>query len=262
MPRWHGFDYNLTEFRQRFWPALLDEYLLFDTPVLSPEHQSSSQKIVWQGLPVPAEAGLDHAYSTSWNAVQIPGRPTLDPENYKQNYRWVARAVVLQAFKMHPLIIDKNHPYVVVHMRGPDDNTYNSFMGCHDDSTLYCTGKVIRRLLKRLPAVRLFLVTNNATWAGGLIQHRRLEILSDTSAYDDFALLLGASAIVQHANYGWSAYSSNPSMMSGAPLITTFKRHLQHHRLGWFENYGGAPSEFYDCTRIYEFVHEASIRIN
>jgi hypothetical protein len=260
MPRWHGFDYNLSEFRQRFWPSALDEYIAFATPELSSEHKASKNKIIWNGLAVPAEAGLDQAYTTAWNAVQVPEKKVLDADRYQKTYRWVGRKVVLHAVRNHPRLI-QDDPYIVAHMRGPDDNTYNSFLGCHDHPKLYCTRSVLKRLLKRLPGVKVFVVTNNATWAESLISHGKLDILTDTSAYDDFALLLGASAIVQHANYGWSSYSSNPSMMSRAPMITTFKRHLQHHRLALLEAYGGIPSEFYDCTRIDEFVSEAYAKI-
>jgi hypothetical protein len=261
MPRWHGFDYNLTEFKQRFWPLILDKYIQFATPQLTSEQIASPQKIVWNGLQVPSEAGLDHVYSTAWNTVKIPGRQTLDHENYKQNYRWVSRAVTLHALKMHPHIVDSNYPYVAVHMRGPDNNTYNSFMGCHDHPRIYCTRKVLKQLFIALPGIKFFVVTNNAKWARKLISHKRLEILNETSAYDDFALLLGASAIVQHANYGWSSYSSNPSMISGAPMITTFGTHMEHHRLGWVKQFGSIPDEFYNCSQIHEFVEEVKKRI-
>ena len=259
MPKWHGFDYNLTDFRARFLPPEFPLDIV--TPDLSPLHKSSERKVVWQGLAVPAEAGLDQAYTTAWRAVQLPGRPVLDAELYKQSYRWVARAVVLQAVKAHPHVIDANAPYVVLHLRGPDDNTYDSFLGCHDAPSAYCTGSVVKKALRRVPGLKIFAVTNNASWARDLVRSRRVTILDNTHAYDDFALLLGASAIVQHANYGWSSFSSNPGMMAGVPTMVTFRRHLQHNRLGFFDNYGGIPDEFYDCERQREFVEAMALSV-
>jgi hypothetical protein len=259
IPRWCGYDYNVTDFQDRFWPH---SSLVKLIPTLSfADQRESRRKIVYEGLSVPAEAGLDQIYTTACKAVEVPGRPAPEPDNFKRHYRWVARAVVLHAMKKHPQNIEDNYPYVAVHMRAPDRNTYSSFLGFHDNPKLYCTGRVLRRVLKHLPGVKVFVVTNNATWASQLLEHPRLDFRASISAYDDLALLLGASAIVQHSGHGWSAFSSNPAMMSGSPLITTYKRHLQHHRLGLFDQYGGAPSEFHDCTRIDEFVSEAYAKI-
>lgn len=260
MPKWHGFDYNLTEFKERFLPSSF--LITIVTPELSKLHKQSPQKIIWEGLSVPAEAGLDHVYTTSWKAVQIPDRPVLEKENFKQTYRWVTRSVVLHALSRNQHVISQHQPYIAVHMRGPDDNTYDNFVDCHDTPTHYCTGKVLRRVIKRFPTVKILVMSNNVSWTQGLLQSDRLEILANSSAYDDFALLLGASAIVQHANYGWSSYSSNPAMMTGAPLITTYKRHLQHHRFDWMSNYGGIPDEFHDCTQIKPFLAKVDSVLN
>lgn len=252
MPAWHGFDYNLTEFRRRFWPGHLQVIVV--APNLTLDQKQSKHKIVWEGLQVPAEAGLDHIYTTAWKTTQVPGRPAPDPETYKESYRWVARSVMVHALAHNSNDLKFEGGYLALHMRGPDDNTYNSFQGCHDNPELYCTGKVLKKIMKALPQVQILVLTNNFSWSQQLLKHPRLTIMENTHYYDDFALLLGARAIVQHANYGWSSYSSNPAMIANIPMITTFKRHLQHHRLGWFDNYGGVPDEFHDCGQIPEFV--------
>lgn len=259
MPRWHGFDYNLTEFRARFLPPAFP--LTVVTPDLSAEQRRSPRKITWQGLEVPAEAGLDQVYTTAFRAMQVPGRPAVGGGEYLGSYRAVAGSVVDRARSANAHVTGGRAPYVAVHMRGPDENTYEPSPGFHDRPEYFCTGKVLRRLLKRVPGARVLVTSNNASWARGLIRSRRVEFLTDTNAYDDFALFLGASGIVQHANGGWSSYSSNPAMMAGVPLITTYHRHLQHHRFDVFENYGGVPENFHDCREINAFAAQVRSRL-
>jgi len=262
IPRWDGYNLSAEEFVQRFWPH--SSLVSVEFPQLPPQLKRLENKIKWKGLAVEAEAGLDHAYTTAWRSMEIPGRPVLEGENYKQNYRWVARAVVLHAMKSNwrAAATAQGGRYAVLHMRGGDHNTHAAFVGVHDLPKLYCTRRVLKSLFKALPDARVFLVSNNVTWARGVLQDDRVEDVHDHSIYDDFALLLGASAIVQHAQHGWSAFSSNPAMMAAVPLIATYKRHLQHHRHGWLANYGGVPDEFYDCTQIGAFVSAAAEKIN
>ena len=254
IPLWHGYNYSLTEFHARFLPPEFP--LAIVTPDLSPEQKESPHKVRWTGLEVPVEEGLDQAYTTAWKAVQLPDKPVLDGENYKQNYRWVARTVVVHAIIQNINLIEKYGRYIAVHLRGPDANTYDPFPGFHDHPRHYCTPHVLKRLTKHIPGVPVVVLTNNVSWARNLM-HDDANILTDTSEYDDFALLLGASAIVQHANHGWSAFSSNPAMMTGVPLITTYLRHLEHHRLEWFNNFGGIPDEYYSCDQTRKFISRA-----
>ena len=253
IPLWHGYRYNLTEFQNRFLPK--DFPITIVAPELTPEQKESSHKVKWTGLEVPAEAWLDHVYTTAWTSVQLPDRPVLDGEKYKQSYRWLARSLILHAIPNNFEVIEKHSMYIAVHLRGPDDNTYHPFPGFHDEPRHYCTSHVLKRVTKRIPGVSLVVLTNNASWARGIVPSG--VDITVSSDYDDFALLLGASAIVQHANHGWSAFSSNPSMMTGAPLITTYRRHLEHHKLGWFEKYGGIPDEYYGCEQTKTFIQVA-----
>jgi hypothetical protein len=192
----------------------------------------------------------------------VPGKPVPDAATYKDFYRSVALAVKKHALAHnHEDLGLTERGYIVLHMRGPDNNTYQSHEGSHDplDET-YCTRKVLKRLLKSIPQAHFRVVTNNADWVKKFIQHPSLLIVENAAVYNDFALLIGAKAVVQHTMHGWSAFSSVPAMIGRIPLITTLKRHIQHHRLGWFENYGGIPDEFHDCRQIPDFVQKVKAR--
>lgn len=258
-PRWHGYDYNLTEFQERFLPSSFSITIV--TPELSKELKESPNKIVWQGLSVPAESGLDQAYTTAWKTTQIPGKPVLDGEIFKQTYRWIARSVMLHALAKNQHIISPHHPYIAVHMRGPDDNSYSPYTASYDALDHFCTRKVLKRVLKAVPNANFLVVTNNIPWTQGLLRSKMLNIISGTSALDDFALLLGASAIVQHALFGQSSYSSNAATITGVPLITTFNRKLNPHHLNSLEHHGKIPDEFYDCTQLKTFLSKTKERL-
>jgi hypothetical protein len=260
IPKWHGYDYNLTEFQERFLPSSF--WITIVTPELSKDHKESPNKILWQGLSVPAESGLDQAYTTAWKTTQIPGKPVLDGEIFKQTYRLIARSVMLHTLSKNQHVISQHHPYIAVHMRGPDDNSYNPYTGSYDALDHYCTRKVLKRVLKTVPNAKILVVTNNIPWTQGLLQSKMLNIISGTSAFDDFALLLGASAIVQHAIFGQSSYSSNAATMTGVPLITTYNRKLNPHHLNSLEHYGKIPDEFHDCTQLKTFLSKTKKRLN
>jgi hypothetical protein len=144
--------------------------------------------------------------------------------------------------------------YAVFHLRGPYDNTFFPFEGAYDDRELYCTMSVLRRLLNR--DVKAFAISNNATWANGLLKgHRFLRVLESSKPFDDMTLLLGASIVVQHAWGGWSSYSTVPALAAGIPLITTFRG--SQHRLDLFHMQGSVPSELYTCGRKKRFLRVA-----
>lgn len=260
IPQWEGYDYDLPDFIGRFWPH--HDKLTIITNNFTSNQKQSNHKIVWENLAVPAEAGLDIVYTTAWKATQVPGKPVPDAVTYKSHYRSIALAVKRHALAYNHGDLELTElGYIVLHMRGPDNNNYQPFEGAHDPlSERYCTRKVVKKLLKGAPLAHFRVVTNNADWLKKHLQHPRLQIVENATAYNDFALLLGAKAIVQHAMYGWSSFSSVPAMIQQIPLITTFKRHLQHHRLGWFDNYGGIPDEFHDCGQISEFIKKVVMK--
>jgi len=92
----------------------------------------------------------------------------------------------------------------------------------------------------------------------------RLRRLPDdvTTRMRDFAVLLNATGIIQHAVNAWSSYSSVPAMMRGIPLLNTWVGHEENEKLKliqqehlriqntssvgllrYFEENGGCPVE-------------------
>lgn len=254
IPQFVGWNYSGEEFVRRFWPHQEDLVLVADN--LTHYQRQMVGRVAWEGLAVPGEAGLDHCYTTAWKTMRVPGQPEFDANTFKNFYKLAARAVVGHGAGRRP---DK---YVVVHMRGPDHNNYNPFEGCHDAPEMYCTKQVLKRVIKDIPSAKIFAMSNNVTWMKWLIKHKRIEYLEHRHDYDDFDLLLGASGIVQHALHGWSAYSSNPAMLAGVPMITTYKPNQPLFRLDWFRDHGGVPDEFHDCNQIGAFVQKVGAVFN
>ena len=246
IPAWHGYDnYSLPEFKTRFFPP--SEVVLVER--ITHEHQKLP-RVQWSGVGIPAEQGSDSVYTIAWKTTRLGYMP-ISAHKFKTSYQAVARPFAAQAFDLQ----NRNNTYIALHLRGPDNNTYWPPDGAWDDLTLYCTGKVLRKLLAL--NVTLVAISNNKEWANTLLGGR-LAVREFVSAYDDFSLLLGATGIVQHAWAGWSSFSTVPALASGAPLINTFRG--VPHRYGLFRAQGGAlPSELYDCTQIDEFVHRVNV---
>ena len=245
IPKFNGWKYDLPEFMERFLPP--SEISIVSN--LSVEHKKSPYKVKYEGLPVPSEAGLNMVYTTSYDTFQLKANvKRVDPHVYKNTYKSITLPIANHIKK-------GEDPYIVLHMRGPDHNTYTPFLNSHDHPSLYCTKKVLRKIVE-IDIFKIYVITNNMKWLYSLIKpHQKLNVLNGTSAYDDFALLLGSSAIVQHALHGWSAYSSVASMMASIPLITTYKRTHEHHRYNILSQYGnGVPSEFYSCDQLHSFL--------
>ena len=83
--------------------------------------------------------------------------------------------------------------------------------------------------------------------------------MSDASANRlcDFAVLLNATAIIQHATNAWSSYSSVPAMIRGIPLLNTWigpndvatQNTSMVGLLRYFEENGGCPVELRSSKR-------------
>ena len=67
----------------------------------------------------------------------------------------------------------------------------------------------------------------------------------------DIALMMGAAAIVQHVQAGWSSFSSVVAMAKQIPLVTTLRRGW--NRLDDFSAHGGCPRELMKCSQLHEF---------
>ena len=241
IPEWHGYNYSLSYFKDRIGP--LPEQIILVASIL-PEHRRLPL-VRWANNEIPAEEGSDSVYTIAWRSTRLSvSTRRMTADRFQEAYRAVARKLALQHARPH------STPYVVLHLRGPDKNTFSPFEGAFEDPDLFCTGKVVRRLFK--DRVRMIVMSNNASWANELLGKRlNLQVDQAASPFDDMSLLLGASAIVQHAWGGWSSYSTVPALAAGKPLITTFRGNP--HRFGLFEQQGGLPVELFDCARMEGF---------
>lgn len=242
IPNFHGYDYDLTEFRLRF--LVPTEIILVEN--VTKKHKSL-EPVEFVGLPLPSEHGLNALYTTAWRTTRL-GLLHITASQFKNMYRRVTKPFV-DAIR---LSMEDKGPYVVLHMRGPDENSYKPSPDCYDSPDMYCTARVLKRVLRL--RVRVLAISNNEEWARGLLHRLPVELISNHSVYDDFSLLVGATGIIQHAFLGWSSFSSVPAMMSQSPLITTYLTTQPSHRYQVFRHYDGMPDEFHDCTQIKEFV--------
>lgn len=265
MPHWFGYDYNLTEFYERFWGGLDISHgvvLLSAEEVKSlPLH--SLQRVKYLDNSIPPMEGLDQLYTTAHQTTML--FPSDKQSNFARYYREAARLVYLHTLlSNYHIVVRKPSKYVVLHMRGYDLNAYTPYDGCHDNLELYCTKKVLRAVIKKLPKRNLpiLVISNNLTWAEDLVGGSQLSFVYNTSEYDDFALLLGASGIIQHSHQGWSSYSNNPAMMAQIPLITTYKPDRFNYRYSLFEEYGKLPNEFHECGEINVFIEKLLRKIS
>lgn len=242
VPSWVGFNYSLSEFRGRF---RLPSEIQLVSELSAWRHLPAVQ---WWDMPLPAEMGSDALPHTAWLTMRMGkhARPIINV--FQEAYREVTR----------PLAVESETPYVVFHLRGPDQNTY--WTEDHEQRENFCTAQVVRAMW-RVP-IRIHVVSNNVEWAREMMGSRggAFDVNGSASAYDDFALLLSASAIIQHAWGGWSSYSAVPALVSGAPMMNTFDIHKPYHRFHHFERQLGLPVNFYDCGRIEAFMQAVLAR--
>ena len=267
MPKWYGFSYDLSQFKSQFWGRDISRYV----QILSSQHYESNinyykslRKVKYIGNEVPTEAGLDQIYTTASKTTSLYVFSP-DHKKFMEYYKVATHMVLLHTFSNDNFSKENNfdeYPpkYIVVHMRVGDLNTYTPYLGSHDHPRVYCTRKVVKAVIQRLDS-NIYVISNNVTWARRIIGlHPRLLYKekspqhNDNEDYKDFRLLLGASAIIQHANYGWSAFSNNPSMMANIPLITTYKSNKQHFRYDTFRHYGQLPPQFHQCEDLDAFI--------
>jgi hypothetical protein len=245
IPRWSGYDYNLTEFKARFRPP--PEIILVSD--LADPGLQRLPKVVWgQGhTPFPAEQGSDSIPNIAYLTMRFPISPAPFQTSFLAKYREIIAPIA--AAQTGETTI--HGPYILLHMRGPDDNTPVFPL---DGPEHYCTGKVVKALIKQKLGLPVYAISNNIPWAEDLLEGR-VPILDDSgSAYDHFSLLISAKAIIQHGWGGWSSYSSVPALISGAPMINTYDPFYSHHRFRLFRSQLGLPANFYDCTQIHSFA--------
>ena len=162
-----------------------------------------------------------------------------------------AAAYATVAAEFRPLISTPTLD-IVVHMRAWDNNTV-----AHDRRRRsYCTRMVLRRLADT--GLSMGVLSHNHTWALRMLGKRFGGLLLPSQdAWHDMATLLRARrGIVQHADEGWSAFSSVPALARGLPLITTYQGSAKEHRHAFWRRFGTdlVPSTFKSCGELDAFV--------
>ena len=239
IPRWTGWHYPLHEFVDMFGP-------ISNIKIVAETHLTAWHwglpKVKWQGLDLPGETGMNMVYTLAWRTMLLHHKVQSMAE-FKKGYRHIAG----------PFAARHHHnkgDYIVLHMRGPDNNNVLVEPDCHDNPHQYCTGKVVRRVQRA--GYEIVSMSNNESWANALMRGTNLQAYEGLTAYDDLAIMLGAKAIIQHAWEGWSAYSTVPAMAAGIPVINTYKGQVK--RMDIYKNAGGAPSEMFDCRYLKAFM--------
>ena len=249
IPFWYGYDYNLSEFKARFHPP---REIVFVSD-LSDRRLQRLPKVVWgEGqMPFPAEQGSDSIPNIAWLTMRLPVEGPVN--QFHERYREIAAPIA--AAQAGAAV---HGPYILLHMRGPDDNTFQDAM---DGVENYCTGKAVKALLKLKLGVPVYAISNNISWANEVLEGRVPILDEGGSAYDHFSLLISAKAVIQHGWGGWSSYSSVPALIAGTPMLNTYDPALSHHRFRLFKSQLGVPANFYDCTQIPEFTQAVRARM-
>jgi drug/metabolite transporter (DMT)-like permease len=166
---------------------------------------------------------FDGIYTTAWKTFGLPSMlPQLSRDAFELSYRKVAleMRIECQSHECQPVNMSK---FIVLHFRGGDKMVPLSEFN---------TVEVLRRIPGHVPVVvvtdddsRLNEMLSVAAPYGANIT--RLRQLPDELAnrMRDFAVLLNATGIIQHAVNAWSSYSSVPAIMRGIPLLNTWIGH-------------------------------------
>ncbi len=243
IPSWIGYTYPLAELKTRF---VLPKEIILVSDLSSPDLQKLP-KVQWgpPTMSIPAEQGADSIPGIAWQTMRLslPAHSNVFQKTYKAIASSIRRVL---------------SPYAVLHIRAPDMNT---FVDPSDTLDNYCTGNIIKRMLLLLrgphylsSAMNIYVISNNVTWADQILGGRMKAMDESASELDHFELLLSASAIIQHAWQGWSAFSSVAALISEAPLINTYKISLPNHRYHFYRTLTGLPSNYYDCTQQLHFM--------
>ena len=182
----------------------------------------------------------------------IPQTSTLYWKTMKFSDRLWSQDEYIEAYKnagkefSSTLSVFDDPPYVLVHFRGPNDNTELR------DETSFCTRQVLLKLHEA--GIRMRIISNNYTHTMKWLRRLpSIEIVHLGNEFSNLQLVLGARSIVQHASNGWSAYTSIPAMAKSIPLINTFYNEYQH-RYSILSEYGDVPPEFHTCHQMDDFV--------
>jgi hypothetical protein len=234
------------------WPQNL--HVLSDTDFAQQTRNMSAMEYNSPGLLVSYHA-FDGVYSTAWKTVRLPGMlPPLDRDAFEVSYRKVARetGVYCPSHEWQPVNVSK---FVVLHFRGGDKSTPLSEFN---------TADVLRRIPAHVPVLAVTdddkrfneMLAAAAPYAATITRVHRLPDDS-VNRLCDFAVLLNATAIIQHSTNAWSSYSSVPAMIRSVPLLNTWigGNDLTQQNtstiglLRYFEGNGGCPLELTSSKR-------------
>jgi len=245
IPGWVGYDFPLLTVLDHISLPSNIQYFDSNNRTVLPLHD-----LVTMGHDAPAEEGIEGVSTLYWKALKLDDLH-IDPSRYRQAYLDAGKEITVK----YPKEFNTIPPYVLVHVRCPDRNSYT-----HNQRNL-CTKRVIRKLTQR--GLRLRLISNNMSMALRVLDdmpfwNEYLDDITyqDESALQDMKLVLGATAIVQHAPGGWSSYTSVPAMAKEIPLINTASG--LNHRFDYFEQFGELPPELYTCLQINRFVSKVT----
>lgn len=233
IPHWVGYDYVLQDLRAHVsLPSNVKFFPSHSSPAIS-----QAGRYVTIGHSAPEFQGIPQVSTLYWKALKFSDTHWTE-EQYVQAYKQATRRTALEG-----------EPYVLVHFRGPDRNTF------WQDGDSFCTIQVLRKALRT--GIRMRTVTNNYTHAMHWLKRMpSVEIVHLGNSLTNLQLALGATAIVQHAANGWSAFTSVPAMAKSIPLINTYSGF--EHRYKVFAHYGRVPPEFHTCDQIDAFLHAIS----
>jgi hypothetical protein len=130
-------------------------------------------------------------------------------------------------------------PYIAVHLRGQDKRT--AFLTLQNDFQTHY-------VLANIPSgINVIAVTDDEELAAYYLDHypQFLRLTDELPSREEndlrsLGILMRAKAIIQHAENGWSAYSSVAAMARGIPLINTYTG-PGFNRLELFKSQGACP---------------------
>jgi hypothetical protein len=242
IPKWTGWNYPMETVRAHITlPGNVRFFLTDQQPALQ-------FKLVSDGSGAPVYHGIPQTSTLYWKSLRMSDMK-LGEDQYIQAYKSAGNEVGSLAKHVSD--------YVLVHFRGPDDNTWRP-----DDSVFRMQNFCTREVVRAVHSARIFMrvISNNYTntlqWLEGLPS---IEIVHLGDALTDLQLVLSAAAIIQHGLHGWSAYSSIPAMAKSIPLINTYSGY--EHRYTVFQQYGNLPAEFHKCNQIELFLSRTKTRL-
>jgi hypothetical protein len=235
IPNGRGYDYSLHAVKEHLALPANVQFFQRQVPALS------AVRIVRIEGSAPFIQGIGQTSTLYWKAMKLTDQVWSERE-YVQAYQRAGEQALVRRLE--------HAPYVLLHIRAPDDNTYfhPAFL---DPRHSFCTRRVMRRLLRQ--GLHVKVVSNNHTYTSSLLRGLpSMEVVHRGSYLTDLSHITGAVGIVQQAVEGWSAFSCIPAMALSIPLLNTYMG--EDHRYNYFAQYGSIPAEFHACHQLDAFI--------